>query len=307
MKHPFGAHRLAILGLLLPLAVSLGIATSCATSTKSDSPEPGGGGGGGSSSGGGIIGGGSGGGGGNGGKGVVIGACSPACGTWSTQGGPNIVDPSAPSNAASLFSQPGTAGSGPCLREPTLGPGGTGSMFPRNWLRPRFEIANPTPGQVYEITLTSPNESGALNVYLGGVNADAGGTGVAQWTMPDAMWQALVADDPAMTITVTVSSVSASGGTPVIGSKGDIEIAPADANGAMIYWSTSGYDNSATSTELQGFQVGDDNTATVLTSSQVRQPVRAVPLSPMERPAISRSLRSFRCGASDATPRPLTD
>jgi len=38
-------------------------------------------------------------------------------------------------------------------------------------------------------------------------------------------------------------------------------MAPANANGAMIYWSTSGYDNSATSTELQGFQVGDDNTA----------------------------------------------
>lgn len=291
MQQVSTARKTSSFATLSALAIAIASAASCATAAKSDDGNGFGGSGSGSggaistSGSGGFIGSGNGGGSGhvgtandcNGGKGVAVASCSPNCTAWQSQGGPDInVD--APTNAASLFSQPGSPGSGPCLREPTLGPNGTGSMFPRNWLTPRFEIANPDSSHVYEITLTSPDEEGALHVYLSGGNADAGGTSVAQWTMDPKMWEQLAADDSAMKITVTVSSVPTGGGTPVIGSQGDIEMAPANANGAMIYWSTSGYDNSATSTELQGFQVGDDNTATVLTSSQVRQPVRAVPL-----------------------------
>jgi hypothetical protein len=45
----------------------------------------------------------------------------------------------------------------------------------------------------------------------------------------------------------------------------------------MVFWATNSFMTTATSTNLQGFQVGDESTATVLTPTQVQQPVWAQP------------------------------
>ena len=59
---------------------------------------------------------------------------------------------------------------------------------------------------------------------------------------------------------------------------GDHGHAPAIADGALVYWTTADFDNSATNTTLQGFHVGDEGTTAALTSSQVAQTVRAEPI-----------------------------
>src|SRR5262245_61148281 len=44
-----------------------------------------------------------------------------------------MIDPGVPANAPALFAPQGDPTGGPCLLEPEMG-----SLFPRNWLRPRF-------------------------------------------------------------------------------------------------------------------------------------------------------------------------
>src|SRR5262245_27182437 len=44
-----------------------------------------------------------------------------------------VLDNGAPNAAPTLFGQPDKGSGGPCLYEPELG-----SLFPNNWLRPRF-------------------------------------------------------------------------------------------------------------------------------------------------------------------------
>ena len=181
----------------------------------------------------------------------------------------------APMNAPTMFGPAGTGSTtgGPCLAEPA-----DGALYPKNWLRPRVLWAAASPMQkLFEVRVHADGEANDYVVY----------TDKTSWTMPAAMWKAIAytggtpsVDGSLMgkDLTFTVRAMGATGGMPTLSNSAKITIAPAIADGALIYWTTAGFDNNATSTTLQGFHVGDEGTSPALTSSQVQQPVRGVPV-----------------------------
>ena len=191
-----------------------------------------------------------------------------------------ITDPlgSPPANAATLFGAPGsgsTAG-GPCLVEPS-----DGALYPKNWLRPRvywtrgsssqtiFEVRVHSDAQINDLVVYTTNNYYAIDQSLWAVIAkgeldDAGGLSVGHLV--------------GASLTFTVRATGPGGGTPAISNSAKILIAPAIADGALVYWTTADFDNNATNTTLQGFHVGDEGTTTALASDQVVQSVRAEPV-----------------------------
>jgi hypothetical protein len=179
-----------------------------------------------------------------------------------------IYDNGAPTNAGSLFGAAGTgnATGGPCLIEPQVGTTQSpGALFPNNWLRPLFLLSALSGQNLFEIRVHSDAETNDLVVY----------TTSTSWKMPKDVWTALAGHVQSQPITVTVRGVSSSGGTPSVGTSGFFTIAPATADGAMVYWTTAAFDNNANNTTLQGFHVGDEGVTTALTTQQVQQSVRA--------------------------------
>ncbi|MGH7279979.1 MAG: hypothetical protein ACRELY_00520, partial [Polyangiaceae bacterium] len=185
-----------------------------------------------------------------------------------------------PPNSAALFGAATTASSGgPCLMEPEVG-----AMYPKNWLRPRFRWigdqalaqdpgvdAGPSDGGVsenlFEIRVHADNQVNDLVVY----------TTASDWYMPAGMWDSLRMDSAGVPMTVsvrggawdgtTLSSVSA-------GSSGPMTIAPVDAPGTIVYWTTTSGGPGSDSTDeynpaLKGFRVGDEAVEDVLVPSQV--------------------------------------
>jgi hypothetical protein len=171
-------------------------------------------------------------------------------GPWSDFPVDPIIDPGgAPATSGTLFGDPagGAQTGGPCLIEPEIG-----TLFPRNWLRPRFSWVPTGSENLYELRLTAGNEANPLVVY----------TNKTTWTMPAVMWSALSSHIQDAPITVTVRGATLTGQTlssgPEKGSAGDIAIAPADAPGTIVYWTTSN------GTALRGFQIGDENVRDVM-------------------------------------------
>jgi hypothetical protein len=74
--------------------------------------------------------------------------------------------------------------------------------------------------------------------------------------MPDDLWAALAQHTVDQPIAIQIRGATLSGAVleagPELGSAGDIAIAPADAPGAIVYWTTSG------GTGLRGFRIGDE-------------------------------------------------
>jgi hypothetical protein len=296
--HPFGrTGMLALLGALA--AGGSGAVAACANSSG---PTSGFGAGAGSSSGSGSLSGnGSSGAGSLTGSGSLSGSsssgtlqpstCSANCTDF--QAMPIVADSNVPSNASSIFGTPGSgnASGGPCLYEPTVSAGSTpGALFPNNWLRPIFEFTPPSGQNLFEITLSAKVEANPLVVY----------TTKTSWTLPKDVWTAMTGNIVGQPITVTVRGVSASGGTPSIGTSGTFSIAPAAAGGAMIYWSTTNLDQTTATTNLQGFQVGDEGTNTALTPWQVKQTVWASPGDggPFPSPAAPEPVGCIGCHTS---------
>jgi WD40-like Beta Propeller Repeat len=163
-----------------------------------------------------------------------------------------------PANIATLFGtvDSGNPAGGPCMIEPE-----PGTLFPNNWLRPRFKLA-PVGGQnVFEIRIHAANEINDLLVY----------TTDPAWKMPKEMWTGLTAHLQDVPMTVTIRGATLAGDAltdkPSVGTSGDIRIAPASAAGAVVYWRTNSADGSG---ELKGFSAGDESVAEVLKSSQVK-------------------------------------
>ncbi len=161
--------------------------------------------------------------------------------------------PAAPSNAPQLFGNPdaGAASGGPCLVEPEVG-----SLYPRNWLRPRFHWIAPGGENLFELRVHAANQVNDLLVY----------TAETYWTMPLAMWNGLRIDSNDQPMTVTVRGgvyASPTLSNIATGSSGPIGIAPVDAPGAIVYWTT-------TSQSLKGFSIGDETVVQVLVPSQVQ-------------------------------------
>lgn len=155
-----------------------------------------------------------------------------------------VIDMDAPTDGPSLFGDPssGDPSGGPCLVEPEIG-----TLFPKNWLRPRFSW---TPGggqNLFELRLSTANEVNDLVVY----------TTATTWTMSADIWNKLrlhIVDAP---ITVTIRGAAFDGSQltsgPAKGSSGDITIAPVGAPGAVVYWTTTG------GSALRGFRIGDES------------------------------------------------
>ncbi len=167
-----------------------------------------------------------------------------------------------PSNPGSLFGSPSASG-GPCLVEPQ-----DGTLFPNAWLRPRISFAPGSQSQsLFQIRLHSAAEVNDLVVY----------TTSTSWTLDKATWTRLSGDLGAPTVSVTVAATSAAGGGAALSQTATFAIAPVPALGALIYWTASSYDTSATTTNLKGFHIGDEGTTVALNSAQVTQKVDAVP------------------------------
>ena len=163
-----------------------------------------------------------------------------------------IVDPTAPGNAGMLFGTGGATSGGPCLVEPEVG-----TLYPQNWLRPRFSWLPTGTENLFEIRLHTANETNDLVVY----------TASATWTMPAAMWAELATHIVDQPITVTVRGATYDSTTmmltsgPELGSSGDIAVAPAPAPGAIVYWTTSA------GTLLRGFHIGEETVHDIMKPS----------------------------------------
>ena len=291
--------------LLVAMAFVPALAASCAHSEKLPSDTFGDNGGGSGSSGGGIISMPSAG---NGGGGFVAGPpasskCSKgACNDFSSS---PIMDPKGmPSgNPASLFGPAGSGSTanGPCLVEPA-----DGALYPKNWLRPRvYWKAGSSSQNLFEVRFHADGEMTDLVVY----------TTNTYWAMDKSIWQTIAWTPPGANgmpaaqdgsligaqIKVTVRGISSGGGTPAISNTASIQIAPAIADGALVYWTTSSFATVSNSTTLQGFTVGDEGTTTALTTTQVQQQVRAQPPPPANlQPATFQQV--FCIGCHTATP-----
>ncbi len=155
-----------------------------------------------------------------------------------------IVDPSAPPNAAMLFGAAGAPSGGPCMSEPE-----TGTLFPQNWLRPRFTWIATGGENLFELRVAAQNQDHALVVY----------TTATTWTMPAAVWTALsqhTVDQP-LTVAVRGATYSSSGtltSGPELGSSGTFTIAPVAAPGAIVYWT-----DPSGGMLLRGFRIGDED------------------------------------------------
>ena len=117
---------------------------------------------------------------------------------------------------------------------------------------------------LYELRLTTANQVNPLVVY----------TSATQWTMPAAMWTGLTAHAIDQPITVTVRGATFSGGVltagPARGTRGDIAIAPVDAPGAIVYWTTTG------GSALRGFHIGDETVRDIVRPTTAGAGVRCI-------------------------------
>jgi Tol biopolymer transport system component len=162
---------------------------------------------------------------------------------------------SVPSNAATLFGPPaqGAQTGGPCLTEP-----GPNALLPRNWLRPLFRWTAPSGEDLFELRIHVANQTSDLVVF----------TEATSWTMPETLWNTLSADSSDVAMTVSIRGGARSGGSLgaiALGSSVAFGVAPADAPGTIVYWTT------ADGTSLKGFQVGDESVGNTLVTSQVKQ------------------------------------
>ena len=155
-----------------------------------------------------------------------------------------IIDPSAPANAATLFGATGASTGGPCMSDPE-----TGTLFPQNWLRPRFTWVATGSENLFELHIAAQNQDDALVVY----------TTATTWTMPADVWAGLSQHTVDQSITVEVRGATYSSATgnltsgPALGSSGTVQVAPVSAPGAIVYWTMP-----SSGMLLRGFRIGDE-------------------------------------------------
>jgi hypothetical protein len=150
-----------------------------------------------------------------------------------------VIDTGAPANAPALFGATDQGSTGPCMYEPE-----PGSLFPNNWIRPRFHFTTSNQENLFEIKLVVPNEMSPLIIY----------TTQNPYTLHTLAWQAITTNGVNGPIQVSVRSAVVTNGAitggPWAGSSGTIQIAPVPVTGTVVYWTTS------MGTVLKGFQMG---------------------------------------------------
>jgi hypothetical protein len=187
-------------------------------------------------------------------------SCAPTCTDFPAD--PIIVS-GAPTDAPTMFGAPGgdSAGAGPCLSDPQ-----DGTLFPGNWLRPRFAFTGGVGQNLFELRLHSDSEKNDLVVY----------TTTSPWAMPKDMWQALGRNVINKPITVTVRSLATAGANKTVSASApsSFTIAPVGVNGSIVYWTTSM--TSGGLSALKGFKVGDETVSTVMTPAMVDPTVQCI-------------------------------
>jgi hypothetical protein len=185
--------------------------------------------------------------------------CNGACTDFPTT---PVIDGSANSTtAAQIFGAAGSGNSsgGPCLFEPE-----DGTLFPNNWLRPRFSWTAVSGQNLFELRIHAGNQANDLVVY----------TTNTSWTLDKVTWTNLASHTESTPITATIRGASANGGTPSVGSANSFTIAPVPANGNLVFWSPKGATNAGNTmvvgaTKLSGFAVGDEMAEQVLIPANV--------------------------------------
>jgi hypothetical protein len=163
-----------------------------------------------------------------------------------------VLDGQVPPDAPARFAAAGAPAGGLCILEPQ-----DGTLFPANWVRPRFRFAA-TGAAMFEIRIHADREKNDLVVY----------TSSAAWTMPKQLWTGLASNAFDEPITLTVRGISASGGAPV-GMTSHFTIAPVNAGGSMVYWAADGPYNTGGNSWLVGFGVGEEGTVDALKVAQL--------------------------------------
>jgi hypothetical protein len=160
-----------------------------------------------------------------------------------------IMDTVVPPNAQAIFleSDVQNANASICVFEPEFG-----SLFPSNWLRPRFSFTTPKAQNVFEITLTVAKQASPLKIY----------TGRSGYALDKAAW-AIIAGSGAGTVRIKIRSAVLDENNklkdgPWTSAEGNIEIAPVEAAGSIVYWTSSN------GTVMKGFKIGDDSVRTIL-------------------------------------------
>ena len=158
-----------------------------------------------------------------------------------------VVDPSLPSNVATLFGDP-DAGTGapPCIAEPAAD-----AMIPKNWT-PLFLEYAAAGANVYEIRITVDNQKNPGIFYVP----------KATYTLDQNLWKSLAAHSAGhdMNVSIRGGSLANQQVTNITAeSTSTVHVAPVDAPGSVVYWSSTG------GTAFKGFTVGDLTSKTVLT------------------------------------------
>jgi hypothetical protein len=170
-----------------------------------------------------------------------------------------VLDPSAPPNAQALFDgNAPRAGGAPCITSPL-----PGTLMPRNWLRPRFDLTAASGENLFEIDLSVPGFAHTLRIF----------TANPATALDAALWNSLRGSitDETITVAMRALTVDASGAVtlaPSAAASSSFVIAPVDAPGKIVYWALA--DDMGTKVgSLKGFGIGDESVENVLVPSQV--------------------------------------
>jgi hypothetical protein len=171
-----------------------------------------------------------------------------------------IVDPSAPPNAAALFDgSPPRADGAPCITAPIAG-----TLMPRNWLRPRFELSATAGENLFEVDLSAAGFAHTLRIF----------TASPSYALDAATWDGLRGSVTDRTITVTMRALTVGTGgavqlAPSAPATSSFVIAPVEAPGKIVYWALA--DDMGTKVgSLKGFGIGDESVENVLVPSQIQ-------------------------------------
>lgn len=162
-----------------------------------------------------------------------------------------------PRDAARYFGDPGNyQESGACVVEPQLARGNEpGTLFPRNWLRPRFRWVPLSGENLWEIRIQASNQLHTLVAY----------TQQTTWKMPADIWKGLATSSADMPIEVSLRGVNTQSPQKPSRTWGEFTIAPAEARGKLVYWAATSSEVRPDTSKLAGFDVADEGVIDVLT------------------------------------------
>jgi hypothetical protein len=167
-----------------------------------------------------------------------------------------IIEGDAPSNAPDLFAGGTETGAGPCIVAPE-----PGTLFPKNWLRPKFEFASAADHDLFEIVVSTARFEHPLRIYTTEPGA----------TFDRALWDGLrnAIVDEVISVRIRSAKRDGAGGLaagPTLASESSFTIAPVEAPGKIVYWALPADEIGV----LKGFGIGEEGVVTALTPGQVQ-------------------------------------